>query len=1159
MSAVSRVLLSRWFLWPLGAFVLSLIVWFGGPLTGIGFLDSWIVRASIVGGIWLIVGIVLLVGSLRRRSKEKKLVAGMSGASEPRDPTADAIGSERAQLEERLKAAVVDLNQTLKSKGGQTVYELPWYAIIGPPGAGKTTALLNSGLRFPLAERHGAQALRGVGGTRNCDWWFTERAVILDTAGRYTTQDSDATIDNAGWNNFLQLLKGTRPKQPLNGILVVFGVPELLATTHDQRVAHARAVRTRLIELQETFGITLPIYIVLTKLDMIAGFVEFFDDLDREGREQVLGLSFPMAVSGGEGPQGKFGPLFDRLVERERSRVLDRLQQERDLGRRTLIFGFPPQFASLGLIIDDLLKETFDDSRFANRLSLRGVYFTSATQQGSPIDRLMGVISAKFGVSQPPPPPQVGAGRGFFLRRLFDDLIFNEAGLVGTDPKIERRTRLIRRSAFAATVLLTLGALGAWGASYLDNTRLIGDVQAAVERLEPQIRAAERAPLGDGDPRPILPVLDELRKLPAGYAAAKADKSEAIGLGLGQQDRLELQAIALYRRSLLTLLRPRMLVRAQQQLALRLGDPDYAYGALKTYLMLGESRHYKADWIRRWFDNDYQTSGFSESERAALLDHIAAMGEEGFPSAVRLDQALIADARGRIRNLSMAERALRSLADRDAVKAIPAWSVLDHLGPGTSNADRVFRRASAKPLTEGVPGLYTREGFYEHFIPALPGLLKEVIDDAWVFGEEAERVARGERPKKELADLYMSNYIAAWKGLMTDMRIYRLTDIRQAAELLGIIADPAVSPVRYFYQNAALEVRLSMLPGTTRKIPPGAPGADRLLAAYKQQLELSIFAVFGGENPARIVDNAFRDLIVFVGPPDAPTTPLTAFQVTLRGVATKAEQSIAGAGGSPVELVQVATQIKTSVARLPPELRPPMLSLAGDAEVAGKEEAQRQIRAQWQQDVMTACQQIITGRFPLVKGAGSEVPMNDFGRLFGPQQLIDSFFNTNIKPHVDTAGKPWKPVAGAVIVLTPAAIEMFERAADIRDAFFGQGSPIPGVGFSLVPLQVEVKGTAVEIDGQVLQLDPANLQPLAMSWPRGAGGGKVIGEKGPLNEYLGAWAFMRLFDAASLARRSDDRWEATLSNGARVEVQWRSVKNPMASRATLERFRCVPL
>src|ERR1700746_3123885 len=111
-------------------------------------------------------------------------------------------------MREKLTTALALLKKASGSRG--YLYEQPWYAIIGPPGAGKTTALLNAGLRFPLADSLGQGAVAGVGGTRLCDWWFTEDAVLIDTAGRYTTQDSNTAIDRAGWNAFLDLLKATR-------------------------------------------------------------------------------------------------------------------------------------------------------------------------------------------------------------------------------------------------------------------------------------------------------------------------------------------------------------------------------------------------------------------------------------------------------------------------------------------------------------------------------------------------------------------------------------------------------------------------------------------------------------------------------------------------------------------------------------------------------------------------------------------------------------------------------------------------------------------------------------------------------------------------------------------------------------------------------------
>ena len=163
----------------------------------------------------------------------------------PAAGSAAAAGGESAdarQLRERFAEAIESLAQ-IQASGGASLYDLPWYVIIGPPGSGKTTALVNSGLRFPLSQKFGAGALRGVGGTRNCDWWFTDQAVLLDTAGRYTTQDSDASADSAAWAEFLKLLQRYRGRRPINGVLLAISASDLLLLDEQARGGHVAAVR----------------------------------------------------------------------------------------------------------------------------------------------------------------------------------------------------------------------------------------------------------------------------------------------------------------------------------------------------------------------------------------------------------------------------------------------------------------------------------------------------------------------------------------------------------------------------------------------------------------------------------------------------------------------------------------------------------------------------------------------------------------------------------------------------------------------------------------------------------------------------------------------------------------------------------------------------
>ncbi len=103
-----------------------------------------------------------------------------------------------------------------------------------------------------------------------------EEAILIDTAGRYTSQDSDATADSASWRSFLELLKKSRPKQPVNGVILAFPIDEMMASDEEARARHANTVRARLAEIHETLKVDFPVYVMFTKADLIAGFREYF-------------------------------------------------------------------------------------------------------------------------------------------------------------------------------------------------------------------------------------------------------------------------------------------------------------------------------------------------------------------------------------------------------------------------------------------------------------------------------------------------------------------------------------------------------------------------------------------------------------------------------------------------------------------------------------------------------------------------------------------------------------------------------------------------------------------------------------------------------------------------------------------------------------------
>ena len=238
MGAILRFLISRWFLSFIGVALLSLLVWWFGPF--LAFLEGWIARTIVIVVMALIWAGTNWFLDRRRKKNDDALVKGVTAAAQA-DAAAAANAEEAAAVAGKLTAALALLKKASGSRG--YLYEQPWYAIIGPPGAGKTTALLNAGLKFPLAAEMGQSAIAGVGGTRMCDWWFTEDAVLIDTAGRYTTQDSDAAVDKAGWEAFLDLLRRTRARQPLNGVIVAIAMSDIAAAPQAERLSPARYPR----------------------------------------------------------------------------------------------------------------------------------------------------------------------------------------------------------------------------------------------------------------------------------------------------------------------------------------------------------------------------------------------------------------------------------------------------------------------------------------------------------------------------------------------------------------------------------------------------------------------------------------------------------------------------------------------------------------------------------------------------------------------------------------------------------------------------------------------------------------------------------------------------------------------------------------------------
>jgi len=1183
MSAVLAFLVARWALSFIGTAIFAALVWFFGPF--LAELEGWIPRLVIILLMFAVWAGVNLLLDWRRRRREAALAAGVADAAA--DPVANASAEEVAALRDKLTTALDLLRRARGTKG--YLYEQPWYAIIGPPGAGKTTALLNAGLRFPLAAEMGQGAVAGVGGTRLCDWWFTEDAVLIDTAGRYTTQDSDAAVDRAGWEAFLDLLKRTRARQPLNGVIVAIGLDEIAAAPREERLGHARAIRRRIKEIGDRLAIRLPIYAVFTKADLLVGFTEFFDDLDREKRGQVWGATFALTEREA-GPVGGFTAEFQLLIERLNSRLFDRLQAERSPQRRGLIAGFAAQVASLEAPLTEFLQEAFGGSRLDPAAMLRGFYFTSGTQAGTPIDRLTAVLARSFGMDQQRAPSlRPEQGRSYFLGRLIREVIFGEAMLVSERPGAVRRRFLVRAGAFVAIALVVVIGTALLFYARSVNHAQFDEMTAALAAYQKTASGLTLDPVAEADLPRILPLLDEARALPHGYDHRSVEATSWLQFGLSQDAKLAAGARTVYRHALERVLLPRLIWRLEAQMHGNLSRPDFLYEAMRVYLMLGNQGPLDRDLVRAWMSLDWQGT-YPGAVMAPMRDdfarHLDALLADPLPS-IPLDGALVETARATFSRVPLASRVYSRIAPSAAAQAIPPWRPADSLGAAGAH---VFVRASGKKLTDGIPGFYTVKGFYTVLLPALGNATKQVASESWVLGTRAALAPDSEEAQRlehDVIGLYEADYAKHWDAMLNDLGIVPLRSPEQAVQDLYILASPQ-SPMRDLLTSIARQLTLSK--------PPPAPAVDATAKAAEGVLKdaakesaaialqrrlpstVRLRPLLGSqtgapppEPPGKAIDERYRALRDYVG--SGPGAPI---DQTLKAVDALRQQlarlAASGAGAPSPTGEDAVLVLRAEATGAPPPVNRWLAAMISSATAVRTGSTTDQVKKAFDASGGPAdlCRRAVTGRYPFTPGGANEIPLDDFARLFAPGGLIDGFFNTQLRAYVDISGSAWKghPVEGVAAPVSPADLAQFQRAALIRDLFFGVGGNTPSLRFDLTPTFLDGGAKQVTLELGNTKITYAHGSPSAtqVTWPGATGMSTVrlIFDPPPSAgagtlQASGSWALFRLFDQGNLQRAgSAERYQLSFRSGEReavFELRAGSVLNPFA-RGVLRDFRC---
>ena len=1114
-----------------------------------------------VAAIWAVIAALALLAAWGifwgvRRQLRKRAAAGLSAtmASGADSETAGEAGKSEVGV---LRKGMVEAINTIKTsklgltRGAAALYELPWYMIIGNPSAGKSSAITHSGLTFPIP---GSKAVRGVGGTRNCDWFFTTDGILLDTAGRYSVLEGD----RAEWFSFLDLLKKYRHRAPINGILIAVSVAELAGGSPNASMELARSLRTRVQELTERLGVYAPVYVVFTKADLIAGFSDFFHDTERSERDRVWGAT--LRYNRRSTPQDVlafFDQHFDELHDGLKEMSLANMAGNRSARMRPGVFTFPLEFASIKSPLRAFLATLFEENTFQFKPVFRGFYFTSALQEGTVENLASKRVASRFDLElHEQKGSEATEQSGYFLLELFRKVIFADKDLVRryTSPTTAR----VKYGAFLAATVLLGCALGGWSWSYMGNRQLVANVQADLDKV---MKLQDRRI----DLQSRLEALDILQDRIEQLEKYRADQPWALSFGLYQGDALErklrdeyfagvrevmVQPVAAALESMLAemnanaaQLDPSSAPAAPAAPAPRAGQPYQdasptnvadGYNALKTYLMLGDKSHAEPGHLndqltrywRGWLEANRGAMAREQMIRSAerlMTFHLSQIADQAWPQ-VTLRLSLLDTARENLR------RVVRGTPARERVYADIRTRAATRF-PAATVARIVGEQDSALVAgSHAVSGAFTRAAWDKFVLGAIREASNRELNTVdWVLKTTArdDLTLEGspEQIQKALIDLYKADYAREWVKFVQGVAITDLRGFDASVQAMNRLGDPQTSPIarllRTIHEETAWDnpgglrqpaskTERGVAEWIKQKILRRAPSDARTLADTIDPAELT-----GGPQSAGPIGREFAGVARLVGAKEKEASLMTGYLDALSRLRTRLntlknqgdpgpgakqfmQQTLEGTGSELAEALRyVDEQMLTGMSESQKSaLRPLLVRPLTQTFAMIVLPSEAEINKTWQAQVVEPFTRTLAAKYPFAQGASIEATPGEIGQVFGPDGAVAKFVGTAMGPLVVRRGdvlaaRTWADIG---ISLAPQAVAAFPAwIAPLSNNGVAAGTAAQTV-FQVLPLTAP--GTleyTLEIDGQQLRYrnTPASWSNMVHPGPQGVSGARV--------------------------------------------------------------------
>lgn len=235
-------------------------------------------------------------------------------------------------------------------------YKLPCLMMVGPENSGKST-ILNS-LKFEHLTSEESTPM----------WKLFKKGAIFEMP-RPDVAEKESTF----WSFLSELFVFIRPRRPLDGIIITVPADMLFSKSVDIE-SYAKDLFAKVFAFQHDINFRLPIYVIVTKSDLIPGFSNFAHLLDHHSKQQIFGWSNPNAISTAFSA-ACIHDLFETLNSGIRKALLVFAKKKdvtEDLKNSTLFANYINQLKGP---LSVYLNTIFQAQNPSDGLLLRGVYF----------------------------------------------------------------------------------------------------------------------------------------------------------------------------------------------------------------------------------------------------------------------------------------------------------------------------------------------------------------------------------------------------------------------------------------------------------------------------------------------------------------------------------------------------------------------------------------------------------------------------------------------------------------------------------------------------------------------------------------------------------------------------------------------------------------